>query len=173
MPWNATLPARVERAHAFVVAARAGAADRDHGVGAARRFSAASSAYRAVALRCDAALGLDRAGDQRGRGADDRAAAGAHHAQARLADRHALDAERQQRRDIDAAQPRAGHLQHGARRCIGAGRQHAFAGRDGGERLHRLPCIDTASSAATASVSAGIRSPVSMRGGAGDSGSGV
>ena len=36
-----------------------------------------------------------------------------------------------------------------------------------------VPCIDTASSAATASVSAGIRSPVPIRGGAGDSGSGV
>ena len=40
-----------------------------------------------------------------------------------------------QQRHVDAAQPRAGQHELGAGGDVGVGRQHAFAGRDGGERL--------------------------------------
>ena len=61
--------------------------------------------------------------------------AGPHHAHAGLADQHALDAERGQQRHVDPPQARAGKPQLKPGGGVGVRRQHAFAGRDRGERL--------------------------------------
>ena len=95
-------------------------------------FSAASSVMSSVTATPLSAV--DGAGNQRRGAANDVARAGAHHAHARLADQHALDAERGEQRHVDPAQARAGQPQLKPGGRVGVRRQHAFAGRDRGER---------------------------------------
>ena len=152
MPWNATWPTRASVRTLVSLRAAAGAADGDDHVGAVvvqRGFE------RDVVADGDAAFGIDGAGNQRRRARDDLARADPHHAHARLAHQHALDAERGQQRHVDPPQPRAGEPQLQPGGGVGVRRQHAFAGRD--RRRAPRPCaprICTASSAATASAPA-------------------
>ena len=89
-----------EGADARVVASAAGAADGDDKIGA---FIVERGVQRGGVRNSAPALGIDGAGNERGDSANDVTRAGPHHAHARLAHQHALDAERGEQRDVDPA----------------------------------------------------------------------
>ena len=112
-----------QRAHIGVVAATAGAADGDDGVGCAGTEHRAEVAFGIVEPH-RAAAPFDIAGDQSRGGGDDGIAAPAR-TRRRGTRTLTADAGRRQHRQIDAAQTFAGAAQRQCRIAVAARRQHA------------------------------------------------
>ena len=122
MPCTARRALARQRLRARVVAAAAGAADGDDGVGAFRRQHAAEIAAGLVEPR-RAAAAFDIGGHRARGGDDDAAAAQRHHAHARLAHGHARQTRGGESGKIGGAQALAGMAQRNARIAVAARRQ--------------------------------------------------
>ncbi len=116
--------------HALVIAAAAGAADRDHRVG----FIARQCFMQVRQFAVDGRTGFaDKARQHRKAGIDQRRRCGAaaRDPDARLAHVQFGKTDRRGDRAVDVAHSFAGAAQDGLRRGVAAGRQYALAGQDG------------------------------------------